>query len=427
MNRGLAVWLNHLLVGHLREENSIWSFQYSPAWRRGEGRFGLSPALSLQSDWIIDGSSVRAVQWFFDNLLPEEGARVLLSREANIRDADSFSLLEYYGAESAGALTLLPEGKTPDGGGEPRRLTDEELAARIKQLPRISLSKDSPKKMSLAGAQHKLPVIWHPVERELYEPTAQGLSSHILKPDHTDADSYPHSVVNEWFCMQWAAVMGLSVPAVDIHFVPDPVYLVIRFDRQWLPQRDIERKHVIDSCQLLNLSGSYKYREASVDRLVEIIGLCRKKARAREQLFKWFIFNALIGNGDAHLKNISFFPGEGGIELAPFYDLLSTAVYDGENWGQQTMSYEAAGKKTFAELDRQSVLAVGGMLGLSEKISAQYLDEMRNKIEGSFSKLYEQFENLEIPAQCGPMKAGGLRLLRQIQHLILRPMISQLA
>ncbi len=35
----------------------------------------------------------------------------------------------------------------------------------------------------------------------------------------------------------------------------------------------------------------------------------------------------MVGNTDAHGKNISFFVGKGGITLAPFYDLVNTALY----------------------------------------------------------------------------------------------------
>jgi serine/threonine-protein kinase HipA len=44
-------------------------------------------------------------------------------------------------------------------------------------------------------------------------------------------------------------------------------------------------------------------------------------------LLRWALFNFLLGNADAHGKNISFLYAEGSVRLAPFYDLISTAVY----------------------------------------------------------------------------------------------------
>lgn len=45
------------------------------------------------------------------------------------------------------------------------------------------------------------------------------------------------------------------------------------------------------------------------------------------RLYDYVIFNALIGNHDAHAKNFSLlYVGKIPV-LAPFYDTLSTAVY----------------------------------------------------------------------------------------------------
>ncbi len=83
--------------------------------------------------------------------------------------------------------------------------------------------------MSLAGAQHKLAVVIE--DGKLYEPVGARASTHILKPDHPDED-YPHSVINEWFSMSLAKAMGLAVPAVEMRSVPEPIYLIERFDRE---------------------------------------------------------------------------------------------------------------------------------------------------------------------------------------------------
>ncbi|MFM9526501.1 HipA N-terminal domain-containing protein, partial [Listeria monocytogenes] len=67
----------------------------------------LCPNLARARGSIVDSSSQRPVQWYFDNLLPEEGQRQLLAKDARLDASDAFALLAYYGAESAGSLTLL--------------------------------------------------------------------------------------------------------------------------------------------------------------------------------------------------------------------------------------------------------------------------------------------------------------------------------
>jgi serine/threonine-protein kinase HipA len=44
----------------------------------------------------------------------------------------------------------------------------------------------------------------------------------------------------------------------------------------------------------------------------------------------WTLFQLLIGNSDAHGKNISFFVGKAGLDLAPSYDLLNIDIYGDE-------------------------------------------------------------------------------------------------
>lgn len=143
------------------QSGDLWQFEYAPQWIDQHDKtvgFSLSPSLPVQARLIIDGASKRPVQWFFDNLLPEEGTRTLISAEAKLNQADVFGLLAHYGTESAGALTLLPPDELPQVGGI-QSLSKCALSERIRSLPQVSLSQDAPKRMSLAGAQHKLPVV----------------------------------------------------------------------------------------------------------------------------------------------------------------------------------------------------------------------------------------------------------------------------
>src|SRR5690606_35843334 len=102
-------------------------------------------------------------------------------------------------------------------------------------------------------------------------------------------------------------------------YVPEPVYLIQRFDRQ-RSANGWHRIHSIDACQLLGLDKTYKYLASSVERLAELADRCLVPVVARRTLFQWLAFNALVGNTDAHLKNISFLVRPEGVQLAPFFD-----------------------------------------------------------------------------------------------------------
>src|ERR1035441_7654806 len=68
-----------------------------------------------------------------------------------------------------------------------------------------------------------------------------------------------------------------------------------------------------------------------VDRHWQHVSTCRQRSiRSGKDvlsLLNWVIFNYLIGNSDAHGKNISLLLLPEGPMLAPFYDLISTRIY----------------------------------------------------------------------------------------------------
>jgi serine/threonine-protein kinase HipA len=58
-------------------------------------------------------------------------------------------------------------------------------------------------------------------------------------------------------------------------------------------------------------------------------------------LLKWVMFNYFIGNHKTHSKQAAFILTDEGPRLAPFMDLLSTAVYEG---GVQPMAMNIGGE-----------------------------------------------------------------------------------
>jgi serine/threonine-protein kinase HipA len=77
--RTLAAYLNDSRIGTLSEGNDLWSFEYDAQWVKKPGSFDLSPSLQRSRLAHHDGGSDRPVQWYFDNLLPEEDLRDAVS------------------------------------------------------------------------------------------------------------------------------------------------------------------------------------------------------------------------------------------------------------------------------------------------------------------------------------------------------------
>lgn len=426
MTRELLVHIDQVQVGTLSENRGIWSFTYTPNW--AANGFDLAPGVPCAQGTILDTGTNRPVQWFFDNLLPEDAARDLLVASAKLPSADAWSLLELYGAESAGAITLLPPGMQQQPAAL-RPLTDEHLQARVKALPRQALTALAPKRMSLAGAQQKLAIVlMH--DGRLFEPEGARASTHILKPDST-SDFYIHSAINEWFCARVAQEVGLPVPAVFLRYVPSTVYIIERFDRKTNPDA-VERLHVLDAVQLLSLAAGMKFSENGLDALTKVVGLCRAKAPTRLAIFRWVVFNLLIGNNDAHLKNLSVFAGKDGYSLAPHYDLVSTSAWAtperlgaGERaWPDVQLSFQIGNATRFSEVTLADVIAFAKAMGIPQATAHRYLDRMVEAVIPAAEKVQTEFEaRTDVPAD---VRAGQIRMLLSIRHLPISTMVARL-
>lgn len=424
--RELIASINGIEVGRLRDQANIWSFEYAPDWIAARDAFDLAPGLPRHLGRIVDGASARPVQWFFDNLLPEEQVREVFAKEARLAATDAFGLLAYYGKESAGAITLLAADEAPPGEGGYRPLTNEALHERIAKLPRQSLAADAPKRMSNAGAQHKLAICVR--DGELFEPLGSTPSTHLLKPDHVDKENWPSSVANEYFVMHLAARLGLEVPPVQLRYVPDPVYIIERFDRQ-TQGAQARRLHIIDACQALGLDRTFKYQQATAENLIRCIDLCSNRARARQSLLEWVLFNVLTGNGDAHLKNLSFRVHPDGLELAPFYDLVSTESYRAgpeshPRWPHCDLSIQIGDARTFAVVTRQHFNAFANRLGVNPRAVSRLLDQFTTEIVPAADALIEEFQNFNVPQAI--VRAGQLRVLTTIRYVAIRDMVERL-
>jgi len=463
--RRLSVTTNGQTIGALIEQDGIWALEYDAAWQTAADAFPISPALPLSAALHRDNATRRSVQWYFDNLLPEELMRELISREQGVAPSDAFGLLERLGAESAGSLVLLPPG-SPEAERGDQPLSASELSARIKNLPRASLSSrspgrpkndctppgglakpglgalssKSPKRMSLAGAQHKMVVLFDPRASELHEPLKASASSHILKPN-AQSEQYPHSVINESFTMRLAARLGLNVPPVYRLYVPEPVYIVERVDRTWnATDHRWQRRHALDACQLLDQPPVFKYRNATLDTLGRLIALCRSKAAARMALFRWVLFNALVGNSDSHLKNISFLISAEGVQVAPFYDLLCTAVYhtrmyagDAAIWPGEPLAIPLVGASVFGDVTREKLVQTGAALGLPLAAATREVAKMVQALPGAADALMAEMEReftdvASRSAEPEAMRAtqgAEAHLLRGVRSIVITEMLRR--
>lgn len=309
------------------------SFAYSADWLSHPRRFQLSPHIPLNGP-----AAPAAIRRYIDNLLPEGQALDVISHVTHIQKTHLFGLIRLLGQETAGALSWLPAGQRPELQTPQRRpLGYAELQQRIDARDRVPFALwDDRVRMSVAGYQDKLLVLRE--GSELFLADGALSSTHLLKPEPLNPH-LPFMVANEHFCMKlvnrlsqrrwqqdWAA-------EVEILRVPAPVLCVTRFDRVRVGGR-VQRRHVIDGCQALNLPVSAKYERtlgnapdvrhlregASFQGLAALRPHWANAAVGVRQLAMWATTTLLLGNSDAHGKNISFFGQGDTLTVAPFYD-----------------------------------------------------------------------------------------------------------
>ncbi|MEK6563733.1 MAG: HipA domain-containing protein [Candidatus Omnitrophota bacterium] len=171
-------------------------------------------------------------------------------------------------------------------------------------------------KLSISGTQPKLSVKLDKRSNSLIV-VAEG-GEHILKPQNPAFQDIPQ---NEQCCMDIAAEFKIDVPPHCILPLKDKslAYIVKRFDRA-----SGVKIHQEDFSQILETD---KYKGS-----IEQIGkkLSEKSTAPgydTQLLFERVVFNFIIGNGDAHLKNYSIaYKDKDSIRLTPAYDIVCSKL-----------------------------------------------------------------------------------------------------
>jgi len=323
----LIVYLNAERVGSLKQDGSgLLKFSYDQTWLEKPSAMPLSYSLPLQNEVFLG----RKARPFFAGILPEDGPRKKIAEILGISDTNDFAMLGRIGGECAGAVSLFPEGVAPTDPNNTRyrELTEPELRQIITELPSRPLMVGmNGVRLSLAGAQDKLPVIVR--NSGICLPLGDTPSSHILKPE---PDRFPGLAINEFYCMNLAQATGLYVPNTEYRPIgKKPCILVKRYDRLTDKDGNTTRLHQEDFCQALGFPPERKYQAEGGPILGDCISLLRDWSTAPvldiPNFINSLIFNVLIGNADAHGKNYSLLYSGGERRLSPSYDLVSTLAW----------------------------------------------------------------------------------------------------
>ncbi len=383
----LEVWLFADRVGTLALVDGRLSFRYAPGWLSRPDALALSASLPLQAEPFDDRTS----RPFFAGLLPEGQMRRLIAQRFQVSGQNDFALLDHIGGECAGAVSFLEPGqalRTSAQGDDVQWLSDEEVVALLDELPRRPmLAGRDGLRLSLAGAQDKLPVVFDGERIGL--PLEGAPSSHILKPAIVAVED---SVINEGFCMALAEAMQLKPAKAKIHVVLDrPFLLVERYDRVVIAPGHRQRLHQEDFCQALGVVPEMKYQNEGGPDLTQCFDLVRRATRPSApqvlRLFDYVIFNALIGNHDAHAKNFSLLYSGKTPVLAPLYDTLSTAVYPTLT---PKMAMKIGSKYKFSEVEARHWDQFAEAAGLAKAQAKRRILALAKSLPASARKLQSE-------------------------------------
>lgn len=205
------------------------------------------------------------------------------------------------------------------------------MAALIERLPAAPmLAGEGGARLSLAGAQSKLPVVLT-ADGRIAVPRPGEPSTHLIKPE---PERFAGLAANEAFCLALAKAVGLEAARAEWREAEGrPLLLVERYDRVSVGGRT-QRLHQEDFAQALAVPSNRKYAAEGGPTFLDSFALLRSAATrpAREvlKLADAAIFNLIVGNADAHAKNFSLLRLQTGeVVLAPLYDLVATHMWQG--------------------------------------------------------------------------------------------------
>ena len=398
MTSTLAVWMSDRRVGTL-EKTAAGDLVYSP---------GIDSPLTVAASGLATWSPQLTRNWF-DGLLPEGDRRVRLAARFGLRSEDTYGLLGEIGWECAGAIAVLPEGRSPTSGRyEP--IDDAGVAERLDALPSIDLDPDDAIRMSLGGAQDKL--LLARIAQGWALPIDGAPSTHILKPE---PDLWPGLAAAEaWALRVASAATYTSAAELSIELGARPVIVVTRYDRQH-PGDRIVRIHQEDLCQALGLPVGLKYarpghpEDPSLARIARILVERAVDPPAELiRLLEQVAASVALRNADSHAKNLSILHQGNAVRLAPLYDVAPTIAFLPR---QTTLGLSIGGKFKLTEIGAEHLVAEATSWGIPARDAAETVDAVAEAMSDAVAEANDLYPT--IPKAARDLAIAGIFQIQQ--------------
>jgi serine/threonine-protein kinase HipA len=350
-----------------------------------------------------------ALPKWFSHLLPEGRLRDAVASAAGTNRAREFNLLARIGIDD------LP--------GALRIGTADELRS-VKRPPELAAAEDDAGganpllKFSLAGAQLKFSV--YRGTKGLTVP-AKGQAGNVIAKLPDNRPGFFGVPETELACLNLARLSGIDTPKTSLVSISEitgledwarevsvPALTVDRFDR-----KEHGRVHMEELAQILNIPAAVetaKYRRANFETIASIVGALCGPASVGDVITR-IVFNVLIGNGDAHLKNWAVLYPDGITPvLSPIYDVLPTVLFIPSD----DMGLKLADSKAFEDVSVESFDGIG-------RRTAFGVDNARACAREAVERILENWDSLGeiLPSSSFKNLANRLNTLALIERVSL--------
>ncbi len=374
----LGVWHDDVLVAEL-EAKRPWDLRCRYSAAAIEAGDANRPLLSCSLP--VTRQKAPATPWV-RGLLPEGVHLLAVATTAGVPTNYYADLLARYGRDIAGAFTIsVDEPDVRRWAVEP--YDDEQLAAELRSVadsPGFAIRDDS--ELSIAGLQNKL-LVCALDDGRWGRPVNGRPSSHIIK---LDDGRFDRLLAAEHACLRLASDAGLRAAHSSLIDVDGlDVLIVERYDRRRTDDGTLERLHQEDSCQALGVDidgqqGRGKYERFGGPTFARIAELCDRygdPTTAFPDLLAHAVFTWVIGNGDAHGKNVSLLIDvrTGHVDLAPLYDTVPTALWPRL---RPTAAMSINGK--YEDVTRDDFVAEAHRWGLAHAGAQRLIDDLAARL-----------------------------------------------
>ena len=325
--------------------------------------------------------------------MPEADSRKRICREKKISLENDFELLRAIGGECAGALSIQAD-KPRDTASQYHQLSDKDLTELlVKRNPSIIVgANDNPPRLSLACAQDKVPVKFE--DGKFFIPLDNAISTHILKYRLRDINHVPaYEAITMWM----ADELGLEVCGTDycLHGT-ESFTLSNRYDRVLTVDGQFARLHQEDFCQASGRSSHRKYEHEGGPSFADCLQLVREHStqplKDIPRLIQWQVFNYLVGNSDAHAKNLSFLYGQDSTtRLSPFYDLIAIHAWPSHVFNHD-LALSIGGETNINKIKKDHWKRLADECDISFKIIDTTIKQLSDGIVNAFDHAQIRFE-----------------------------------